>query len=68
MARKKAPHPDTEFQIRARLVYTASVTVKALTAEEALAKFDSGEWVDDGHDGASLGDWECLGKPEQSYP
>lgn len=53
-----------QFTISARLDFNTTVTVEADTAEEALLKFDRGEFVDDGMGGAEMVDWDQNGQPK----
>lgn len=58
---------ETQYEVRARLEYTTTVTVNAETAEEAKAKFEAMDWADDGIDRASCANWVAQGEPVESY-
>jgi hypothetical protein len=52
------------FSITARLINHASVTVEAANADEAIEKFNSGDFeVDMGSE--ECVDWEAIGKPKK---
>ncbi len=52
-----------QYSVSMRLEYDATVTVEAETVEEAKAKAEAGEFVDDGMAGAALANWEVRSKP-----
>lgn len=55
---------EKQFQIKATVTYTTTVTVAAANAEEAKQKFDQGKWADSGVRCAEVTDFESVGEPE----
>jgi hypothetical protein len=54
-----------EWTVHMRVEYDADVLIEAATAEEARAKAESGDWIDDGIEGASRADWGVRGEPKE---
>lgn len=50
-----------DWTIRARVTHTSTVTVRARTQEEALAKFNACEWVEETV--VETTDWAAEGSP-----
>lgn len=53
-----------QFAIQMTLTYRSTVTVEADDEEQALAKAQAVEFVDDGMSGAELTDWAAHGRPQ----
>lgn len=68
MSRKHEPHPDTQFEVRACVTLHVTVTIDALTGDEALEKFGAMDWADDGLSGAETVNYRALGQPIKVYP
>jgi hypothetical protein len=64
--RENVEQEVVQYEVEARLVLRARVTVEAASAEEARAKFDAMNWIDNGFDAAEVSDWEATGTPRRT--
>lgn len=55
-----------QFEIQATITTNTTVTVDAETAEEAIERFEAGDWADDGF-GEKV-NIQRRSMPKQSYP
>ena len=55
----------TQWIIPARLEFRTAVLIEAKTAAEVLAKFDAGDWVDNGLAAAECVNWVATGKAKE---
>lgn len=56
------------WHVLALMEYQTTVLVRALSATEARAKFDEGDWEEDGHRRAELVNWKSLSAPKEGQP
>ena len=52
-----------QYEIKCWILHRSTVTVEAHSEEEAIEKFNSLDWIDDGLSGVTISDFKMLEKP-----